>query len=59
LEKNPVFLEKNSVWIPILSVRLPVDADPQAFFVDTNQPFLHDWIKNCCLHIPIFGMPTP
>jgi hypothetical protein len=37
-------------------VRLPVDAVEQTFFIDTNESFLHDWVKNCqcCLHTPIF-----
>ena len=39
-------------------IHLPVDAVEQAFFFDTNQPFFHDWVKNCCLHIPIFRVPT-
>jgi hypothetical protein len=42
--------------LSILSARLLVDADAQAFFMDTNQSFLNDWVKNCCLHIPIFGV---
>jgi hypothetical protein len=45
--------------LSLLSVRLPVDADVQASFIDTNQSFLHDWIKKSCVHIPIFRMPTP
>ena len=33
----------------------------QAFFIDTNQSFLHDWpgVENSCVHIPIFRVPTP
>jgi hypothetical protein len=49
--------------IMILSARHPspvtVDADEQAFFIDTNQSFIRDWAKNCCLHIPIFQVPMP
>ncbi len=45
--------------LSILSVCLPVDAGAQAFFIGTNQSFLHDWVKNCCLHIPIFQVLTP
>ena len=51
--------ERSIRQLSILSARLPVDAVEQAFFFDTNQSFLHDWVKNCCLHIPIFRVPTP
>ena len=27
----------------------PVDAVELAFLIDTNQPFLGEWVKNCCL----------
>jgi hypothetical protein len=45
--------------LSLLSVCLPVHADVQAFFIDTNQSFFHDWVKKSCVHIPIFRMPTP
>ncbi len=38
--------ERSIRQVSILSVRLPVDADAQTFFIDTNQSFLHDWV-NC------------
>jgi hypothetical protein len=34
--------------------RLPVDVVKWAFFIDTNRSFLCSWIKNSCLHFPIF-----
>ncbi len=50
-----VIVQERSIrQISILSAHLPVDADGQAFFIDTNKSFLHDWVKNFCLHIPIF-----
>jgi hypothetical protein len=45
--------------LSLLSARLPVNADVQAFFIDTNQSFFHDWVKKSCVHIPIFRVPTP
>ncbi len=46
--------ERSIKQLSILSARYPVDADEQAFFIDTNQSFLRDWIKKCYLQIPIF-----
>ena len=51
--------ERSIRQLSILSARLPVDADAQAFFKDANQSFLRDWVKNFCQHIPIFGVLTP
>jgi hypothetical protein len=51
--------ERSIRQLSILSVRLPVDADAQVFFIDTNQSFLHDWVNNCYLHVPIFRVLTP
>jgi hypothetical protein len=54
-----IVLERSIKQLYILSApRLPVagDADEQAFFkfIDTvtDQSFLHDWVRKCCLHIP-------
>ncbi len=47
--------ERSIRQLSILSASLPVDADTQAFFIDTNRSFLRDWVKNHCLHILIFG----
>jgi hypothetical protein len=51
--------ERSIRQLSILFARLPVDAGAQAFFIDTKQSFLRDWIKNCCLPIPIFGVLMP
>jgi hypothetical protein len=51
--------ERSIRQLSILSVRLPVDADEQAFFIDTNQSFLHDWVMKICFYIPILRVPTP
>ncbi len=45
--------ERSFRQLSILSARLPVDADEQVFFIDTNQSFLHDWVKSFFLHIPM------
>ena len=48
-----IIVQKLSIGqLSILSARLPVDADVQAFFIDNNQSFLHDWVKNSCVHFP-------
>ncbi len=39
-----IVLERSIRQLSILSARLPVDANVQAFFIDTNQSFLHDWV---------------
>ena len=54
-----IVLEQCIRLISLLYARLPVDAVEWAFFIDTKQSFLHDWVKNCCLHIPIFRVLTP
>jgi hypothetical protein len=51
--------ERSIRQLSLLSARHPVDADEQAFFIDTYQSFLRDWVKNCYLHIPIFRVPMP
>jgi hypothetical protein len=51
--------ERSIRQLSMLSARLPVDEDEQAFFIDANPSFLRDWVQNCCLHIPIFRVPTP
>ncbi len=38
--------ERSIRQFSIVSARLPVDADEQAFFIDANQSFLRDWVKN-------------
>ena len=52
-----IVLERSIRQLSILSACLPVDEDVQAFFIDTNQSSLHEWVKNC--YIPIFRVPTP
>jgi hypothetical protein len=54
-----IVLEQCIRLLSILYARLPVDAVELAFFIDTNQSFLGEWVKNCWLHIPIFRVPTP
>jgi hypothetical protein len=51
--------ERSIRQLSLLSARLPVDADVQAFFINTNQSFLHDMVKKDCVHIPIFQVPIP
>ncbi len=58
-----IVLEQCIRLLSILYARLPVDSVERAFFIDTNQSFLGEWVKtensSCWLHIPIFRVPTP
>ena len=39
-------------------VAFPVDAVELAFLINTNKPFLGEWVKKCCMHITIFWVLT-
>ena len=53
-----IVLEHCFRLLSILYVAFPVDAVELAFLIDTNQPFLGEWVKNCCMHITIFWVLT-
>ena len=49
-----IVLEHCRRLLSILYTHLPAVAVERASFIDTNQSFLGVWVKNCCLHVPIF-----
>ena len=51
--------ERSIRQLSLRSARLPVDSDVQAFFINTNQLFLHEWVKYSCLYLRIFSVQTP
>jgi hypothetical protein len=54
-----IVLEHCIRLLSLLYARLPVDAVERALFINTYQSFLSEWVKNCCLHIPIFQVHLP